>query len=388
VSAQEQSDGAGAAWTDEQRRPLRGTSPGPSSAGGKAAAERRSAATSPTQDEQPTVADITALQELMFPSAAMCVRVAAELRLADLLADGPLSVTELATKAGASPRPLSQTLRILAVEEVFVEVSPGVFANTPRSQLLREGVPDSQYVMSGLGSADWLWKSYGEWGHSVRTGGPGFEQAYGTNLWAWLGRNPAAAQQFNNAMREFSTTYAPRIVASYEKFGAAGVVADLGGGTGEFISTILRQYPSVRQGVLVDQPSVVDAAKGRTDVAALVDAGRLDFFPGDFFADVPTGIDLYTTKQITHSWSDAQLVSLLKRCRDASPTASFAAFELVQSHHAPRFLRQFDLMMYATMAGFLRTEDEYADVFAQAGYHLKRVVPTGTCFSIIEASPV
>lgn len=341
-----------------------------------------------TQDEQPTVADITALQELMFPSAAMCVRVAAELRLADLLTEGPLSVAELATKVGAATRPLSQALRILAVEGVFAEVSPGVFANTPKSTLLREGVPDSQYVMSGLGAADWLWASYGELGHSVRTGGPGFEQAYGTNLWAWLGQNPGAARQFNDAMREFSATFAPRIVASYTKFGDAGVVADLGGGTGAFVTTILNQYPSVRRGVLVDQPSVIEQAKARPDLAPLVDGGRLDFFPGDFFADVPTGIDLYTTKQITHSWSDAQLVSLLKRCRDASPTATFAAAELVQSHDAPRFLRQFDIMMYATMAGFLRTEDEYADVFAQAGYQLRQIVPTGTCFSIIEASPV
>lgn len=331
---------------------------------------------------EPTVADITALQELMFPSAAMCVRVAAELRLADLLAGGPLSVAELASRVDAAPRPLSQALRILAVEGVFVEVSPGVFANTPRSTLLREGVTDSQYVMAGLGAADWLWASYGELGHSIRTGGPGFEQAYGTNLWAWLGRNPDAARQFNNAMAEFSATFAPRIVASYTKFGDAGVVADLGGGTGAFVSAILERYPSVRRGVLVDQPSVIEQAKARTDLPA-----RLDFFPGDFFADVPTGIDVYTTKQITHSWSDAQLVSLLKRCRDASPTATFAAAELVQSHDASKFLRQFDIMMYATMAGFLRTEDEYADVFAQAGYELTAIVPTGTAFSIIEAEP-
>jgi hypothetical protein len=183
-------------------------------------------------------------------------------------------------------------------------------------------------------------------------------------------------------MAEFSATFAPRIVASYTKFGDAGVVADLGGGTGAFVSAILSRYPSVRRGVLVDQPSVIEQAKTRTDLP-----DRLDFFPGDFFADVPTGIDVYTTKQITHSWSDTQLVSLLKRCRDASPEATFAAAELVQSHDASRFLRQFDIMMYATMAGFLRTEDEYADVFAQAGYRLTAIVPTGTAFSIIEAQP-
>jgi hypothetical protein len=127
-------------------------------------------------DEQPTVADITALQELMFPSAAMCVRVAAELRLADLLADGPLTLADQAGRTGTASRPLDQTLRVLTVEGVFAEVSPGVFANTPKSTLLREGVPDSQYVMSGLGAADWLWASYGELGHSVRTGWSGFRE--------------------------------------------------------------------------------------------------------------------------------------------------------------------------------------------------------------------
>ena len=340
-----------------------------------------------TQDPQPTIEDITALQELMFPSAAQCVRVAAELGLAELLADGPLSVNELADRAGANPRALSGALRILTVDGVFEEVAPGVFANTPRSHLLRRGVPDSQFVMSGLGAADWLWTSYGEIGHSVRTGQPAFEKAYGTNLWAWLGRNPDQARQFNDAMRELSATLTPRIVDSYPEFGRVGTIADIGGGTGTFVAGILSTYPSIGRGVLVDQPSVIDAARGRADLAPLVADGRLDFFPGDFFEDVPTGIDLYVCKQITHSWSDEQLVALLKRCRDASPTARVAAAELVQSQDAPRFVRHFDVMMYVTMAGFLRTAEEYTEVFNQAGYELRRIVPTSTAFSIIEAVP-
>jgi len=139
--------------------------------------------------------------------------------------------------------------------------------------------------------------------------------------------------------------------------------------------------------VLVDQPPVIEQAKARTDIAELVRSGRLDFFACDFLADVPTGIDLYVTKQITHSWSDETLVSLLKRCRDASPDARIAAAELVRTPDASRFVRHFDVMMYVTMAGFLRTGQEYAKLFAQAGYELTRVVPTDTAFSIIEAVP-
>lgn len=337
--------------------------------------------------DQPSIEDITALQELMFPSAAQAVRVVAELGVADLLADGPLPVAELAAKAGAAPRPLSQALRVLTVEGVFAEPSPGVFANTTRSTLLRQGVPDSQFVMSGLGAADWLWASYGALGHSVRTGEPAFPKVFGTHLWPWLGQHPEQARQFNDAMNEFSNTLGPRIVDAYTGFDKAGVVADLGGGIGTYLANILTAYPSVTRGVLVDQPSVIEQARARTDIASLVESGRLDFFPGDFFEDVPTGVDLYVTKQITHSWSDEKLVSLLKRCRDASPTARIAAAELVQTQDAPRFVRHFDVMMYVTMAGFLRTVDEYAELFGQAGYELTGVVPTDTAFSIIEAVP-
>lgn len=338
--------------------------------------------------DRPSIEDITALQELMFPSAAQAIRVVAELGIADLLVDGPLPIGELAGKAGAVPRPLSQALRVLTVEGVFAEPTPGVFANTPRSSLLRQGVEGSQYIMSGLGAADWLWATYGALGHSVRTGAPAFPKVFETSLWGWLPQNPAQARQFNDAMNEFSNTLGPRIVESYSEFGDAGTIADLGGGIGTYLASILTAYPSVTRGVLVDQPPVIEQAKARTDIAPLVDSGRLDFFAGDFFEDVPTGIDLYVAKQITHSWSDEKLVSLLKRCRDASPTARIAAAELVQTPDAGRFLRHFDVMMYVTMAGFLRTAEEYAEVFAQAGYRLTRVVPTDTAFSIIEAVPV
>jgi O-methyltransferase len=337
--------------------------------------------------DRPSIEDITALQELMFPSASQAIRVVAELGIADLLADGPLPIGELAAKAGAAARPLSGALRVLTVEGVFAEPSPGVFANTARSTLLRPGVADSQYVMAGLGAADWLWASYGALGHSVRTGAPAFPQVYDTNLWAWLREHPDQARQFNDAMDEFSATLGPRIVSSYTEFAGAGVVADLGGGTGTYLANILGSYPDVRRGVLVDQPAVIEQAKGRPEIAGLVRSGRMDFFPGDFLADVPTGIDLYVTKQITHSWSDETLVSLLKRCRDASPTARIAAAELVQTDDASRFVRHFDVMMYVTMAGFLRTADEYAKLFAQAGYEVTRVVPTDTAFSVIEAVP-
>lgn len=336
---------------------------------------------------EPTTEDVQALHDLMFPTSGQCLRIAAELGIADLLAEGPLPVTELAERTGADRRALRSALQILTEDKVFTEVEPGVFANTPRSTLLRPGVPKSQHVMSQFAAEVWLSDCYGHLGHTVKTGKAAFDEVYKTNLWAWLGRNPDKGRQFNAAMNEFSATLGPAIVDSYVDFGNHGVIADLGGGTGTYLASILTKHPAVRRGVLVDQDSVIAEAKARPELGPLVEAGRLDFFPGDFFADVPSGVDLYVAKQITHSWSDEKLISLLKRCRDASPTARIAAAELVYRPDIGRFVKNFDMMMLVTMAGFLRTEEEYAEVFRQAGYELERVVPTSTPFSVIEAAP-
>jgi len=329
-------------------------------------------------------ADITTLHELMFPAAGQCIRVAAELNLADALADGPLSTADLAERTGANAGALRLALHILTDDDIFEEVEPDVWANTRRSKLLRAGVENSQHTMAQFAGADWLWASYANLSHSVTTGKAAFDEIYGINLWAWMGRNPLKGKQFNDAMDEFSATVGPSIAKSYPEFGDAGVVADLGGGKGTFLANILAAYPQVSKGVLVDQPSVIDQARTNPELNGLT----IDFFPGDFFADVPTGVDIYTCKQITHSWNDERLVALLKRCRDASPNARIAAAELVARPGVSRFVRNFDLIMLVTMAGFLRSDEDFANVFAQAGYRLTRVVPTNTAFSIIEAEPV
>ncbi|MCT2585817.1 methyltransferase [Actinophytocola gossypii] len=341
-----------------------------------------------TESTDTTVKDVQVLLDLMFPTSGQCLGIAAELGVADLLADGPLGIAELAEKTSAHQHALQSTLQILAEDGIFAEVEPGVFANTSRSELLRAGVPNSQHVMSQFAASEWLWRSYAKLGHSVKTGQAAFDEAYGMNLWAFLGRNQDKGREFNAAMNEFSATLGPRIVADYPKFGEAGVVADLGGGTGTYLATILEQYPSVSRGVLADLPPVIEQAKARPDLAGLIEGGRLEFHAGDFFETVPAGVDLYVCKQITHSWNDEKLLSVLKRCRDASPTARIAATELVLRPGVQKFVKYFDVMMLVTMAGFLRTEEQYAEVFRQAGYRLERVVPTQTAFSIIEAVPV
>jgi O-methyltransferase domain len=341
---------------------------------------------SPQQRDQ-TTAEAMPLLELMFPSTVRCIAIAAEYRIADLLADGPRSVEELAEKSGTEARGLQVVLALLAEDGIFAEVDSGVFANTPLSGLLRPGVPNSQYSMARLVGQPWLWSCWGRLDHSVETGRAAFEEIYHTGAWAWFGQHPEAARLFDDAMTDFSEALGSSIARSHPELAQVGVVADLGGGQGSFLATVLATYPSIRRGLLVDLPTVIDQAKTREELAPLVQQGRLAFVPGDFFLGVPSGVDVYLTKQVMHSWSDEKVVALLQRCREASPDARVAAAELVQRPGVPRFVKNFNLVMLITMAGSIRTEDEFAAVFARAGYELRRVLPTGTAFSIVEAVP-
>ena len=69
------------------------------------------------------------------------VRVAATLRLADLVTDGGTELAELACRAGADPDALGRVLRYLVARGVFDEPKPGVFAVNDAARWLRDEHP-------------------------------------------------------------------------------------------------------------------------------------------------------------------------------------------------------------------------------------------------------
>lgn len=112
-----------------------------------------------------------ALLELIGASgASQAVCVAAELRIADLLADGARAVDDLAQAAKCEPTSLHRLLRALASLRLCVEPERGRFELTPLGALLRS---DARPGLSRW--AIWWgkhqWATWGELLCSVRTGG-------------------------------------------------------------------------------------------------------------------------------------------------------------------------------------------------------------------------
>src|SRR5690242_1347504 len=75
----------------------------------------------------------------------------ADLRVAQVLADGPRGCDEIASERGVDADVLYRALRALASDGIFEEVGVGVFRNTLASELLtRDGWDDFAHLFGGV----------------------------------------------------------------------------------------------------------------------------------------------------------------------------------------------------------------------------------------------
>lgn len=94
-------------------------------------------------EEQSVIRILNATLGLALPG---CLRVAAELNIADHLADGPLSVAVLAERTGSDPDNLRRILRMLALNGIFTGTGNDDYRLSPDAEFLRRDHP----VHSGM----------------------------------------------------------------------------------------------------------------------------------------------------------------------------------------------------------------------------------------------
>ena len=174
------------------------------------------------------------------------------------------------------------------------------------------------------------------------------------------------------------------VVGSYD-FSPFRVVADVGGGQGSTLAAILQVHPALR-GILLDLPEVV-ASTAPLEAAGV--AQRCEVVGGDMLTAVPTGADVYLVKRVLMDWSDEQAAAILRNCARACPEdGKVLAVEIVlppgNDAHPGKIL---DLLMLLIHPGArIRTEAEFAALFAAAGLRLTKVISTPSPNSILEAT--
>jgi hypothetical protein len=245
-------------------------------------------------------------------------------------------------------------------------VEPGVFRNTPASELLREmyGWKDFAHLFGGV-----FYRAFADLDAS---GDSPFEATFGADFWSWLKAHPEERAAFDRAMGQGKEDRLERLKA-VEWLGDETIV-DVGGGNGSLLVELLRLNPGL-QGIVFDLPETV------RDEAALGE--RIEFVEGSFFERVPPG-DVFILGTILHDWDDERAASILRTIRSAAAAESrlLVIDAVVPSGKEQGGRKWLDLLMLTVAGGKERTEAQWRELFAVGGWE-----PVRFHEALIEAVP-
>ncbi|HZS29864.1 MAG TPA: methyltransferase [Gaiellaceae bacterium] len=290
--------------------------------------------------------------------------LAAEHGIAQALADGPRSADELAAGSSVDPDVLHRILRALASDGIFAEVEPRVFANTEASETLLE---DGWSAFAQLFGGSWL--------EAVAaldlSGEASFPRVHGDEFWSYLASHPDERALFDTAMEQGWERRVERLDSAGWR--GAETVVDVGGGNGTHLRALLERYPEMR-GIVFDLPETV------RDEASFPE--RLTFVEGSFFESVPRG-DVHVLSTILHDWPDEDARRILQTIRASAGDRLVLVEAVVGPGNEQSGTKWLDLLMLVVSGGRERTEEQWRELLASAGWEPVRFRENG----VIEARP-
>jgi hypothetical protein len=289
--------------------------------------------------------------------ATRSVAIVTDLGVPEALAAGPRSVDDIADEVGADGDALRRILRALSADGVFLQPEPGVFANSPASELLRD---DSTAAFAHLFGGVWHQVA----GALDATGEPSFPKLFDADFWSWLSERPAERAVFDRAMVAGKEDRVDRLLAV--PWRGDETVVDVGGGNGSLLRSLLHRMHGLR-GIVFDLPETT------RDEAELGE--RCVFVSGDFFDHVPAG-DVYIYSTVLHDWDDMSAARILTTLRECAPNgARLLLLEAVMpagtESHGSEWL---DLLLLALCGGRERDEVQWRGLLTEAGLEPVRIV--------------
>jgi len=332
-----------------------------------------------TQTPQAVLTEILGGQIL-----SRCIGLVAELAIADRLAAGPQPLDVLAKSTKSDPDTLYRVLRTLVGFGIFSEMPGKRFQNNFLSEVLRTDASGSMRHFARWISDPLRWAGLGNLDYSVRTGNPGvLKGREESSPYEIMREHPASVETFNQAMTSLSTSEGHAVIQAYD-FSPYRRIVDVGGGHG-FMALLIAQAAPEARVTVVDQPGVVNGAKGILRNAG-VDA-RVILLGGNYLENVAGPADLILMKNIIHDEPDDKAIQLLRNCRAAvERDGQILVIESVitdgpQGNDA----RILDIEMLIGPGGRQRTREEHMAILGAAGLYINRVIPLETGASIIEA---
>jgi hypothetical protein len=306
-----------------------------------------------------------------------CLQVVAELGIADLISDAPISASELARSTGSHPDALTRVLSLLCANGVFVRVD-GWFCHSEASRVLRTDHPMSMRPFARMFGIPVFWESVMRLDETIATGRPMGDEVMEGGFWHYLEQHPDADEKFNRTMAAKAQAVLPLVIAAYD-FTRFPRIADVGGGRGHLLSAIL-QSSSLSRGILFDQPHVLEQATGVT-------SQRLELCGGNFFKDELPQAEAYVLMEVIHDWDDPHAEKILCAVRRAAPIGAklLLVEAMMPEQPLPCWTTTLDVVMLNLLGGRQRSMIEYVTLLNRCGFNQVQEISVGAGHSIVEA---
>ncbi len=336
----------------------------------------------------PVIESVAAPERLMQLASGYMVSAAlnavARLKIADHLANGPLSAADLAAQSETNTDALERVMRLLASVGIFDEPQPQTFGINKISSLMRSDAPNSMLDTVTFLCDSTHFQIYADLVPTIKDGRTASEHIYGKGIFEVFASDSAAQSRFDNAMTNMTQQGCSAVLEAYD-FSGIGTLVDVAGGHGFLLSSILQKYPAM-SGVLFDLAHVVEGAQKR--IAAMGIAERCQTVAGDFFEAVPSG-DAIVMKHIIHDWEEAKAIKILQNCHKAlsERKGRLLLIEMLLSPEpGPHVSKVLDVEMLVLPGGRERTKEQFASLLEKSGFKLEKVVKTQSHHVVLEAS--
>jgi SAM-dependent methyltransferase len=317
------------------------------------------------------------MSDLQLP---WCLRVAATLRIANLIDTGITDVRELATAAKCDGEALAAVMSYLVSKGVFEEAEAGRFRlNEAATQLLEPALLLGLDLKGIGGRMAGVWSTLPSY---VRTGKPAYHEAYGLPFWQDLEAHPDIAASFDAMIGPQGHGDFNGDFELTDGWGGVRSLVDVGGGTGAMLAAILSLRPHVR-GILVDLPLTVGRAAEVFRAAGI--EHRVATSGQSFFAPLPPGADIYLLRGVLNDWGDAEAQAILRRCAEAAkPDGRVVILKGVRADAAPRSLS----IEHVIAGGKSRSVADFEHLAQSSGLELLAAGPQPSGYFVVECGVV
>jgi 2-polyprenyl-3-methyl-5-hydroxy-6-metoxy-1,4-benzoquinol methylase len=229
---------------------------------------------------------------------------AVELNIFDHLSGNELSSSELAAKINAVPASLEKLLNVLASIDLLIKKNDKFSNSTSSDKLL---VKSNPAFLGGVMHQNHLWDTWSKLSAIVKSKDAKKKSDINQSGDEWL-------KAFIAAMHARGVSRA-KSVKTLIDFSGVNRILDIGGGSGVFASTFIKDDASM-SAVIFDLPNVVPITREYIEKDNMSE--RISTLSGNYLMDdIGSGYDLIFLSAVIHSNSYDENALLVKKCVSA-----------------------------------------------------------------------